>query len=80
MMVEIRVVNGKECVDSIIIHTSNISLSKTTIDGEGEVMKIHINDAGCSSYFELTEDEFQHARKKLLAGEPNTVIEFSSKE
>ena len=77
MMVEIRVAN-KECVDSIVIHASNISLSKTTIDGEGEVMKIHINDAGCSSYFEMTEAECQDARKKLLEGKPNTVIEISS--
>ena len=79
MMVEIKVGYGKECQEDIIIHTSMISLSKILVDDKW-IRQLHIKDPvpDCSSYFELTETEFQTARQKLLEGKPNTVIEISS--
>ena len=82
MMVEIKVGQPKTGTAILIVDTVNISLSKTTVDGEEDIFKIHIKDItpDCSSYFELTEDEFNTARKKLLAGKPNTVIEIATKQ
>ena len=82
MMVEIKVGQPKTGTAILIVDTVNISLSKTTVDGEEDIFKIHIKDItpDCSSYFELTEDEFNTARKKLLSGEPNTVIEIAMKQ
>lgn len=80
-MVEINVGQPKNCTGTIIVDTSNITLSKTTVAGEEDIFKIHIKDVtpDCSSCFELTEGEFKTARKKLLAGKPNTVIEIATK-
>mgnify|MGYP003302803019 CR=1 FL=1 len=84
MMVEIKsgvkAKDGSWAVDdmSLTVNSNSLVLIKTLQDGKPEFNLYVTNLEKDLPPFKLTEDEFKTARKKLLAGKPNTVIEVAT--